>query len=311
MQRPFALYLSLRLATEPPVKASCGASAYWKHLRLPFQLTLAPLFLWGAFLADARLELPFATGFISLHLFLYPGITAFNSAYDQDVGPVSGMLEPPPVPPRLLGVSLGMQAAGAVLAATVGAAFLSIYCAIALLAAGYSHPRTRWKASPWASAATVALGQGLLGFLAGWCAAVGGLPDVLDPRALLGGATAALTTLGLYPPTQVFQVDEDAARGDRTLAVTLGPVRALHLGSFCLLAAGALATWLVGIVSGALGTLLIAGAYAAIIGYNELFAHRIRTAALDVQTSFRWAMRTSIVATGAFMAFIAHQLLGE
>jgi len=291
------------------VKASASVSALWKHLRLPFQLTLAPLFLWGAFLADARFVAPLAIGFVSLHLFLYPGITAFNSAYDRDTGPVSGMLCPPPVPAGLLGVSLTIQAIGAMLAAAVGPAFLVIYCAIALLAAGYSHPRTRWKASPWGSAATVALGQGLLGFLAGWCAARGGLPGILDDRVLLGGVTAALTTLGLYPPTQVFQTDEDAARGDQTLAVALGPVRALRFGSLCLLVAGAIATWLVAKEFGAIDALLIAAAYAAIIGYNELFAHQLRAGTLDVRITYHWAMRTSIIATAAFTAFIAHQLL--
>jgi 1,4-dihydroxy-2-naphthoate octaprenyltransferase len=218
--------------------------SYWKHMRLPFQLTLAPLFLWGFFLSEAGAGLAVLLGFVSLHFFLYPGITAFNSAYDRDTGPVSGMERPPEVPRGLLSFSVLLQAVGAGIAAAVGVPFLLIYSGIALLAGGYSHPGTRWKASPWGSAIIVAFGQGLLGFAAGWVAGADGLPAFGGELFLLGGIAAVLTTLGVYPSTQVFQIGEDKLRGDRTLAVVLGPVRALRLGSICLAGAGAAAAWL-------------------------------------------------------------------
>ena len=207
-------------------------TAYVRHLRLPFQLTLAPLFLWGLFLAGLRSTEVALVAFVSLHLLLYPGVTAFNSVYDRDSGPVSFMRSPPPVPPGLLGVSLAMQVVGAALAASLGLRFLMIYLAIAALAAGYSHPALRWKACPWKSAVAVARGQGGLGFLAGWTAGQGGQ----TAYAMLGFSIATLTTLGLYPLTQVFQVEEDAARGDRTL----GPAVALRVGALALAGAGAL-----------------------------------------------------------------------
>ena len=277
-------------------------------MRLPFQLTLAPLFLWGAFLSGERLGFALATSFIALHFCLYPGITAFNSAYDRDEGPVSGMLHPPAVPPGLLAFSMLLQLVGALLATYAGWWFLAIYMAIALLAAAYSHPRTRWKADPFASAATVAIGQGVLGFLAGWCAASGTLPEFADLRALLGGSVAGLTTLGLYPATQVFQVEEDEARGDRTLAVALGPARALRFGSLCLAGAGVSAVWLMSWTGKPLGALLIVTAYVGIVSHNELFARRLAENKLDVQASYRWAMRTSFMSTAGFLLFIAVQL---
>ena len=121
---------------------------YLRHLRLPFQLTLAPLYLWGWLLGGGPADRDFVLAAVALHLFLYPGITAFNSAYDRDEGPVGGMLAPPPVPPRLLGFSLALQAAGAALTVAVGPVLLAIYLAIAALAAAYSHPRVRLKAHP-------------------------------------------------------------------------------------------------------------------------------------------------------------------
>jgi 1,4-dihydroxy-2-naphthoate octaprenyltransferase len=282
---------------------------YWKHMRLPFQLTLAPLFLWGLFLSGSPFGIPGLLGFASLHFFLYPGITAFNSAYDRDTGPVSGMEHPPVVPPRLLAFSILLQGAGAIIAAFVGAAFLLIYGAIAALAAGYSHPRIRWKAHPWTSAGVVALGQGLLGFAAGWSLGLDGAAALEDERFVLGGIGAVFTTLGLYPSTQVFQVEEDVRRGDRTLAIALGPVRALRLGAVCLLAAGAAASWLVAGRFGALDAILIAGAYAAAIAHNELFAERMAAGRLDLRATYRWARRTSFISTAGFLAFIAYQLL--
>lgn len=283
--------------------------SYWKHMRLPFQLTLAPLFLWGSFLHQAPLNLVTVLGFISLHLFLYPGITAFNSAYDRDTGPVSGMERPPEVPPGLLGFSILLQAAGAAIAAGVGLVFLWVYGAIALLAAAYSHPETRWKASPWGSALVVALGQGFLGFVAGWVAGSDLLAWTGSERFVLGGLGAALTTLGLYPSTQVFQLEEDARRGDRTLACALGPVRALRLGSICLAGAGAAAAWLMMRQYGSGDAVFIAAAYAALILHNELFASRLRASTLDLRTTYRWAMRTSMLSTAGFLCFILFQLL--
>jgi 1,4-dihydroxy-2-naphthoate octaprenyltransferase len=275
-----------------------------RHLRLPFQLTLAPLFLWGAFLAGGRVDLVTVAAFVALHLFLYPAATAFNSVYDRDEGPVGGMAAPPPVPEGLLRASLALAAAGAVPAAAAGWGFLFLYALLAALLFGYSHPVTRWKSSPWASAAVIAVGQGALGFLAGWVAAAPLRP--VSETVLAGSAAAALTALGLYPTTQVYQVEEDRRRGDRTLAVALGPAWALRLGGTCLLAAGALAFWLVARRLGALEAAVLAVAYGAIVAGQERLARRIR-GGLGRDAAYREAMRLIWLATAGFLLFIAWQ----
>ncbi|HZO90226.1 MAG TPA: UbiA family prenyltransferase [Chthonomonadaceae bacterium] len=282
--------------------------AYWKHLRVPFQLSLAPLFLWGYFLASLRLTPAFALGFLSFHFCLYTGITAFNSAYDRDEGPVGGMLSPPPVPPGLLAFSLAVQAVGAVLAACVNAAFLAIYGIIAALGAAYSHPRVRWKASPAASAITVFIGQGALGFLAGWAAATGGIATAGSERGILGMLSAAFTTLGLYPLTQVYQIAEDAARGDRTLAVALGPTRALCFGLGCLALAGLAATTAMARTSTRLDALLVAAAYILILWQVARFAQDYRRQRHTVLSAFRTAMRLNFLTSAGFLLFIALHL---
>lgn len=275
-------------------------------MRLGFQLLLAPLFLWGAALAGAAPGADAVIGFIALHLFLYPGATAFNGAYDRDEGPVSGLPQPPPPPPRLLEFSLLLQLAGALLAALAGATFFLLYALLALVFAGYSHPATRWKAQPLASALFAALGQGVLGFLAGWAAVTGALPALGDPMALGGAAVAALATLGLYPSTQIFQVEEDARRGDRTLAVTLGPAGALRLGALCLLLAGAAAAALLLARSQPLYAALVASGFGVLVLSHLHFAPR--AARGDAAAAYRWATATRLFATVGFLAFVAFQL---
>src|SRR5207302_192440 len=130
------------------------------HLRLHFQLLLAPVFLWGWLLAGGGLSAPVVIGFAAFHAFLYPGATAFNSYYDRDVGPVGGLAHPPPVPRGLLPFSLAIKCVGAILSATVGQPFLLLYLVFVVLSIAYSHPRIRLKARPIGSLIVVGLGQG-------------------------------------------------------------------------------------------------------------------------------------------------------
>ena len=282
-----------------------GASAYLRHLRLPFQLTLAPIFLWGGLLSGGRWDWQVTAAFLSLHLFLYPAATALNAAFDRDEGPVAGMAEPPPVPPRLSVFAVMLGIVGAFPAAAAGGAFLFLYGLTAFWTAAYSLPATRWKASPWKSALAIALGQGAIGFLAGWAAAA----PLREGGALLalGAASAALTALGLYPVTQVFQVEEDRARGDRTLAVALGPVPALRLGAVCLLAGGAAAAWAAAEGLGFPDAAIVAAGYAALAAALLWFARTLPR--LDARETWRRAGAILNAATAAFLLFLAAEAL--
>jgi 1,4-dihydroxy-2-naphthoate octaprenyltransferase len=275
-------------------------------MRMSFHWLLAPLFLWGFALAGAPLSAGALLGFVALHLFLYPGATAFNGAYDRDSGPVSGLDAPPPVPPGLLAFSLALQLAGAALAAAAGAAFLLVYLLIALVFVGYSHPLTRWKARPLASALAVAVGQGALGVVAGWAAATGALPP-LTGLAAAGVFAGALTTLGLYPSTQIFQVEEDSARRDRTLAVALGPAGALRLGALCLALAAPAAVFATHRLASPLESVLAVAAYILLILRHLTFAPVVERQPPDAL--YGWAAATRWTATAAFLGFLALLIL--
>ena len=107
------------------------------------------------------------------------------------------------------------------------------------LSVAYSHPRFRWKARPLLSLIVVALGQGAVGFRAGWwCAATPPLPLSTSVDGLLGLSAAVLLTTGFYPLSQLYQVDEDRGRGDRTFAVVYGPTASFRFSLACLVAGG-------------------------------------------------------------------------
>lgn len=189
------------------------------HLRLPFQALLAPFMLFGAALSGGRPASRFVLAFVVLHVCFYGGTTAFNSHYDKDEGPIGGLESPPPPGAWLLPGSLLLQAVGLALAAVVGLPFFAVCAVFAVLGFLYSHPSTRLKGKPWPSWLTVMFGQGALG-------AIAGVTAVDAPRItaeLPFGVVAAAAIVGaIYPLSQFFQIDEDARRGDRTVAMMLG-----------------------------------------------------------------------------------------
>jgi 1,4-dihydroxy-2-naphthoate octaprenyltransferase len=192
------------------------------HLRLTFNYVLAPLFFWGAFVSGAAPGWKFWLGFIAFHVFLYGGTNMFNSYYDRDEGPIGGLEQPPPVDRGLLVGSLALKAIGLAMAFFCGAAFVVCYLLFALYSFSYSHPAIRIKSRPLASAATVFVGQGIVGYLAGWFAAGGSIDALVSLSAAVGAFGGAIMVSAIYPLTQMYQLDEDSRRSDLTLARWLG-----------------------------------------------------------------------------------------
>ena len=277
------------------------------HLRLPFQILLAPVFLWGWLLAGGGLTASVLLGFVAFHVFLYGGVTAFNSYYDRDEGPVGGLERPPPVVPELLPFSLAVKAAGWLLAAAVNWPFFWTYAGFALLSFAYSHPRIRLKAHPIASIATVAVGQGVLAFLGGWTAIRGEASSALSPAGAFGALAATLLILGLYPLTQLYQIEEDRARGDRTIAVAWGARGSFAFALACQASGGA-AMVLVLFQRYGLGDALLAA-----IALAVQFAAVARWAAgFDpdrVLGNYRHVMRLNRLTTAGLVLYLGYHLI--
>ena len=278
----------------------------WTHLRIPFQMTLAPIFLWGWFVSGTPPAWRLISAFLAFHLFLYTGITAYNSYFDRDEGPIGGLERPPSIHESLLPLSIVMQALGFLLAIPAGPVFCAIYLVFVCLGVLYSHPRTRWKANVWLSTLVVCGGQGALGFLAGWTAARGEIASAASLRGILGAASAALTTFGMYPLTQVYQVEEDARRGDRTLCVSLGPAGGLRVSQVAFLAAGLVSIALAIRFYRPADAAILAAAYLALIWRVGRF--RREYASLTGSEAFQTVLRLSYGSSAAFLAFICARL---
>lgn len=146
------------------------------------------------------------------------GTLALNSAFDRDEGDIAYLRRPPRVPGRLALVSMLLMLAGLWLTWSLPAGYRGAYLACLALSIAYSVPPLRLKAVAGADWLINMVGFGTLSPYAGW--AITGRP--LDrPHAVVLWAFCALFA-ALYPLTQLYQMDEDRARGDRTLALRLG-----------------------------------------------------------------------------------------
>jgi hypothetical protein len=166
----------------PRVNGRHACKNFVVHLRLPFQLALAPFMLWGAALARTAISVRFVVGLVVTLVCFYGGTTAYNTHYDRDEGPVGGLAHPPRAGPWLLPGSLLLQAFGLAVAARVGTEFFVACLAFAILGVLYSHPTSRWKGNPWLSWLVVMGGQGAIGTAAGVVA--GGNAHLLAGAAL-------------------------------------------------------------------------------------------------------------------------------
>lgn len=219
------------------------------HLRLPFQIALSTVFLWGVFVASGRFVSGTLLAWVAFTVGLSGGATAFNSVYDRDRGPVGGLRRPPPAPRALLPFSIAVQTAGLVVAAAVSPRVAAVYAAAAALFFAYSHPSTRTKRRPWLSIATVSAASGGLVFLGGALSAASN-PAAPVWRVVAGAAASVATIAGFYPLTQLGQVAEDRDRRDRTFAVVHGRERSFVWAFALLGVAGAIDVLLVALVMG-------------------------------------------------------------
>ncbi len=280
--------------------------AYLVHLRLPFQFLLSPVFLWGYLLASGKPSLTLLLAYLSFHLFGYAGGTALNSSYDRDDGPIGGLEAPPPVPPHLLAFSILWQALGLVVALAVNLSFASIYFVMFWLSIAYSHPRTRFKGKPLPALATVAVGQGLLAFLGGWSAARGDVTSALNLNAALGSVTAVLLVVGLYPLTESYQLDQDAARGDITLAGFLGLRGSFRFSLGCVLLGGLGAVLIAATRFSALEAIVVVALVGVLAIWIKMWGTRFERQ--TVLENYHTIMRLYAATTLPFLAWITFHL---
>lgn len=220
MLRPYLIHLRPRawpvVAGHMVVGYALAAGSHWADNWLR---GLAAALLWGAALNG--------------------GTLAINSAFDEDEGDIGYLDNPPPVPDGLYGFGLLVMLAGQAGSLFISPAFALVYGLCLLMSVAYSTPPLRLKARPGWDLLINATGYGVLTTYAGWAA-------VTEPAVLPIGVICAgywLLFAGFYPLTQLYQIEEDRAKGDRTLALMLGARGAVRFALVMVLGAFVLFSW--------------------------------------------------------------------
>jgi 4-hydroxybenzoate polyprenyltransferase len=146
------------------------------------------------------------------------GTLALNSAYDRDEGDIAYLRRPPPPPVHLAGFGLGLMSLGLALAFLLPLEYRLAYGVCLVLSWLYSTPPVRLKSVAGADWIINMIGFGTLTPYAGWAAT--GVQLSVDGGVILVAFCPLFAAL--YPLTQIYQFEEDARRGDRTLARALG-----------------------------------------------------------------------------------------
>ncbi len=194
--------------------------AFLVHLRVHYQLLVLSggYMLGGLFVRKLSLQ-PFLLHFFTVHILLNGGLTAYNSYWDDDEGPIGGVEHPPKMRPWMHPAAIGTQLLGLPLIWSQGPEFVGLWLLTMTLSVAYSRKSPRWKAHPWLSLVAVGVGTGTNTFLMGYLAA-GAQP--LGLPIVAAAVTVALLQVSMYPISQVFQMQEDRARGDITFAARYG-----------------------------------------------------------------------------------------
>jgi len=172
-------------------------------------------------------------------ILLNGGTLAINSVFDKDEGDIGYLHAPPPIPRHLLAFSAVLLAGGQLLSFALPPAFRIDYAICLVLSILYSVPPFRFKAVAGVDWVINMWGFGTLTPFAAWAAT--GRPLHMGHALVLLGFCPLFA--GLYPLTQLYQMDEDRRRGDRTLALMLGMRASLAVAIACTVLAFALFAW--------------------------------------------------------------------
>ena len=198
-------------------------------------------------------------------------------------------------------VSMGMQWIGLAWAFTVGISYAIIYLISLILFWLYSTPLARWKGKPILSLFAIGISTGTNSFLMGYLAGGGGLLSLNEGFIAFG---VACIILSLYPASQIFQIEEDKVRGDRTFAMVFG-LKGVRIFYALMFLTG---TWIIasflykfdsylGLIFGGLGILAFSGISVILFKLG------------GKQEEYGLVMRIKFLASFSFVAFILSTVL--
>lgn len=196
----------------------------FKHLRLHFSLLLLPVYLFALSQLGYINRLDALLTFIILHLLVYPASNVFNSYYDDDLGSVGGLKNPPPKNFKMLVLANGLDGLAVLLSTQIDACFSIMVFAYIVASRLYSYRPIRLKKYPFIGFLVIFLFQGAFTlYLSAY-----GSSDLtgFNLNFFTGWSYAAMATSfqigAIYPLTQIYQHESDLADGVTTLSYKLG-----------------------------------------------------------------------------------------
>jgi 1,4-dihydroxy-2-naphthoate octaprenyltransferase len=190
-----------------------------KLMRIPFSIFLMPVF-WFALIQVE--DIPLAKSvfiFFIIHVLVYPASNGYNSYFDRDEGSIGGLKHPPKVTRFLFPMVVGFDTLALILSLFISPLFAGCILVYILVSKAYSWDKVRLKKYPFASTVVVTFFQGMFMY---FTVQIGLEYFQIRETNLLFGIASSLFLLGSYPLTQVYQHEEDSARGDKTLSLILG-----------------------------------------------------------------------------------------
>lgn len=193
------------------------------HSRFLFSFFLLPVYVFALSQSTAVHPLKAIIVFVVWHLFIYPASNGYNSYFDKDEGSIALLEKPPATDKSLYVFSLVLDVAGILLGLLVSIEFSLAVLVYGILSKLYSHPSVRLKKYPIISFLVVFIFQGAFVYWASYAAMSGSsVNEFWSVDFIIAGLTCSCLIGASYPLTQVYQHDEDAKRGDRTLSIVLG-----------------------------------------------------------------------------------------
>lgn len=214
------------------------------HLRIPFSFFLLPVFLFSAGIVSEFHWFNFILVFFILHFLLYPASNGYNSYFDKDEKSIGGLKTPPKVSKELFNMSLILDILAISLGFIISIEFSIMLLIYGLVSKAYSHPAVRLKKMPIIGWLAAGVFQGYFTVLMA-CLGLGdlALSELMNVRIQLAGICSTLLLFGSYPMTQVYQHEEDAKRGDRTISLLMGILGTFHFTAFFFSVSVAVFVW--------------------------------------------------------------------
>ncbi len=196
----------------------------WLHLRIPFSYFLLPVFLFSLSVTPNINESRLFWVFFIVHFLLYPASNGYNSYFDKDEKSIGGLKNPPPVNKALYYLSIAFDTLAIVLGyIKIGLLFAIMLLVYGLVSKAYSHPFIRLKKYAITGWLITGLFQGLFTFLMCYIGLSNFTIDhILKVYIIIPGMLCSVMLWANYPMTQIYQHEEDAKRGDKTLSLLLG-----------------------------------------------------------------------------------------